>query len=351
MVSMASCTNPLHAFVIGTHPSGKDKYKICNHRVQHLELRGSQWIPCYNDIVDIQHCSKWITSYIEVPCRKCINCRLNYAKQWSQRCMLEAQYYSDNYFLTLTYDNDYLPLEDLVNQDGEIIEKVPTLRKRDLQLFMKRLRKHFEGTKVRFFGVGEYGGQTMRPHYHLILFNLPLNDLEYLKCNARGDKFYISETISKLWPFGFHMISDVNQETANYTARYCLKKATSDFVLTDVLHIEKEFTLMSRRPGIARQYYEDHKDTIFDYTNIAVIPTRDGLEQIKSVKYYNNLYDVDFPDKSARLKEQRKISAIQSVMKERKQTTYCNNSDLYIHKHELVKRKFKRSENLSRKEL
>ena len=44
-----------------------------------------------------------------VPCGCCIGCRLDYARQWAERCIHEADSHTDNYFLTLTYDDDHLP--------------------------------------------------------------------------------------------------------------------------------------------------------------------------------------------------------------------------------------------------
>ena len=110
------------------------------------------------------------SEYISIPCGKCIGCRLDYSRTWADRCMLESQYHKNNWFLTLTYDNDHLPEQ----RPGS---PVHSLQKRDMQLFMKRLRKRFPNDKIRFFGCGEYGSKSCRPHYHLLLFGVPFEDL------------------------------------------------------------------------------------------------------------------------------------------------------------------------------
>lgn len=90
-------------------------------------------------------------------CGQCLPCRVNRRRIWTHRIMLEAAQYHDNSFVTLTYDEEKLPVD---------LSVTP----RTLQLFMKRLRKVYPN-RIRYFGVGEYGDQTMRPHYHLALFN------------------------------------------------------------------------------------------------------------------------------------------------------------------------------------
>lgn len=41
---------------------------------------------------------------LTIPCGNCIACRLQYSREWANRCMLESTYYEHNYFITLTYD-------------------------------------------------------------------------------------------------------------------------------------------------------------------------------------------------------------------------------------------------------
>ena len=99
---------------------------------------------------------------MQIPCGKCIGCRVARAAQWGNRCMHEASCYDHNRFVTLTYDDAHLPPNGFLD-------------KTHLSKFLKKLRKKFPHNKLRFFAAGEYGEQTARPHYHLILFNYRLS--------------------------------------------------------------------------------------------------------------------------------------------------------------------------------
>ncbi|UPW36336.1 replication initiator protein [Peromfec virus RodF8_48] len=152
--------------------------------------------------------------FISIPCGKCADCRVNHSKEWAVKCMchylaLPEHLKCQAWFLTLTYDDEHNP---------------NVLIKRDLQLFFKRLRKHFKFSKIKYFAVGEYGSKTYRPHYHMIIFNVPIPDLVHLKNNIFGDALYTSETISKIWGNGICCIGELSVKSASYTARYSLKK-------------------------------------------------------------------------------------------------------------------------------
>ena len=105
---------------------------------------------------------------VTVPCGQCIGCRLERSRQWAIRCYHEASMYERNSFVTLTYDDESLPLGG-------------TLVFRDFQLFMKRLRKQY-GAGIRFYACGEYGEKFGRPHYHVCLFNFELMQLYNVFC-------------------------------------------------------------------------------------------------------------------------------------------------------------------------
>ena len=134
-----------------------------------------------------------------VPCRKCFECVQSYSTNWALRCSLEAKAYSHNCFITLTYDNEHL--EDI---------NVPTVQK-----FIKRLRKYFGARSLRYFACGEYGENTGRPHYHVILFGVDFSDDRiFLKRDKRGNVIYYSPTLMKLWRNGFNSIGDLCFESA-----------------------------------------------------------------------------------------------------------------------------------------
>lgn len=129
----------------------------------------------------------------QVPCGRCLACRQNHAKMWALRLRFEMTQHSDGSFLTLTYDDEHLPSEGLLNYP-------------DVQKFFKRLRKDIEPVKVKFFCVGEYGETYGRPHYHVILFGL--------------DFLYDYQSI---WPYGFVKAGSVTPASIGYVSGYCVK--------------------------------------------------------------------------------------------------------------------------------
>lgn len=176
---------------------------------------------------------------VRIPCRKCFECIQSYSTNWAIRCSLEATMHKKNCFVTLTYDNEHL-------QDISV---------KELQNFIKRLRKSLNCQKVRYFGCGEYGELSGRPHYHLILFGVDFaEDRQFLKRDKRGNPIYTSAKLSKLWKNGFHSIGALTYDTAKYCAKYMQK-----FNLKDG---KKAFTLQSRKPAIGYNYAMEHSDSI-----------------------------------------------------------------------------------------
>lgn len=185
---------------------------------------------------------------------------------WSTRVTDEAQMHEENSFLTLTFSDEYLPEDYSVN-------------KRHMQLFMKRLREEVK-VPIRFFGCGEYGGTTHRPHYHIIIFGYDFRSDRKLWSTRAGYNIYKSATLEKVWPFGLCEIGTVTPQSAQYIAKYVFKRATGDKAFTHYLRIHPllghevrvraEFILMSTRPGIGYAFYEKYRSDMFprDYTVI-----------------------------------------------------------------------------------
>ena len=149
-----SCYHPMIGKPTGEFwPSGKKKYSFTHGDPM---IAREIWPGC-----------------IVVPCGHCIGCRLDYSRRWADRQMLELATAKKGLFVTLTYDQDHVP----INGDPDTGEAFGySLDKKDLQDFMKRLRRKFDGTgekpmvQIRFFASGEYGPTTRRPHYHCTLF-------------------------------------------------------------------------------------------------------------------------------------------------------------------------------------
>ena len=309
------CYHPLKAFVLG-EKDGKRLLKVTSYEVDHLERSGDGFAccihPAYGRPGDV-------TEFIEIPCGKCSGCRLQRSREWANRCMLELEYHKSSYFVTLTYDDAYVPIH--YYSDPETGEALPSMSlvKRDFQLFMKRLRKKF-GEGIRFFASGEYGSQTFRPHYHAIIFGLQLDDLVPYKRSVQGFQYFNSASLQEVWPNGFAVVAPVTWETCAYTARYVMKKLTGpEAEFYENFNIVPEFSLMSRKPGIARQYYEDHPDLYeHEFINIS---TEKGGRKFRPPKYYDKLFDLDCPEESARLKAVRQKMAAEAQKAKLQKTT------------------------------
>lgn len=198
----------------------------------------------YSDLQDGGH------FYSVVPCGKCPACRMDYSRVWANRMLVELNDQNNKaVFLTLTYNSDSLPY----TEPGEDGRKYPTLCKRDLQLFWKRLRKAYPGKKIRYYIAGEYGPKTHRPHYHAIVYGFTLADfpdLQFLRMNGLGQAYYNSPKLADIWGNGFIVLSEVSWHTCAYVSRYVLKKRGKLDKYVVATNVEPEFNLSSRKPGI-----------------------------------------------------------------------------------------------------
>lgn len=181
-----------------------------------------------------------------VPCGRCYPCKMRRVSAWSFRLMKEADRSRSAFFVTLTYDNDHVP----ISNNGFM-----SLRKRDVQLFLKRLRYYNSDNSkwpLKYYLAGEYGSDTMRPHYHIILFNCTLENLIGLKYeNAYvygnllldGKDQYDCDS----WPCGHITVGDFSQGSVGYTLKYiCKDSLVGKFERDDRV---KEFSIMSKRIG------------------------------------------------------------------------------------------------------
>lgn len=250
----------------------------------------------------------------ELPCGKCDGCKLEKAKQWSHRCVLESSLYEHNYFITLTYNDENLPTFQVGDDESMVLG---TLRKDDLRAFNKVLRQHYKRKfghdGIRFFACGEYGETSFRPHYHVIYFNLPLYDLKPYKKTKDNKMLYTSPTLDKLWKKGYVVVGEVNLKTCNYVARYIQKKQIQNLRLEtgDYYDFEGEFTLCSRRPGIGYDYYKSHKDDIYLTDEIHL----EG-NTFKPPMYFDRQLDKDNPFLFNDIKNTREVkSKIDEVQK------------------------------------
>lgn len=159
--------------------------------------------------------------YSVVPCGKCPECKKKRANAWIFRLLKEERIHLNSYFVTLTYDNNNVP----ISKNGYM-----TLKKRDVQLFMKRLRKISKCKTTKYYLCGEYGSDSWRPHYHAIMFDVRPSDIE------------------KAWGLGYVDIGyDCKAEAIAYTTKYiCKDKRVPAHAKDDRL---PEFAVMSKNLG------------------------------------------------------------------------------------------------------
>lgn len=254
----------------------------------------------------------------KIACGTCLECRLEYTKQWAQRLVCESTLYDNNWFITLTYDDEHLVdcIDYTVSPWSHQLDYVASLRKEHFvtwkKKFLEYMRYHYDVTGIRFYMCGEYGSQNHRPHFHAILFNCPLPDIKLVKSVSLGGMnycYYSSDILADTWGNGFVMLGQVNWNTCSYVARYVMKKLKgSDSKLYHELcdlegvhPLQDEYVNMSRRPGIAREYYEHNWREIYKVDKV-VLP--DG-KSCKPARYFDKLYDIENFEDLERLKSER----------------------------------------------
>lgn len=249
------------------------------------------------------------------PCGQCVGCKLNKSIQWATRCVHESTLYSDNCFITLTYDDRHLP-------EGNSLDHS------HFQKFMKKLRDRIDYigsdgvNPVRYYMCGEYGEKNGRPHFHACLFNFDFSD-KVLWSMPNGNRLYISSLLSELWPQGFSTIGDVTFESAAYCARYIVqKKNISDaspisaqmewamkYVDWDTGLIRTpEYNQPSRRPGLARGYFDKFSTDFFPHDYVVI-----NGRKFKPPRFYDNLLELSRPYEFDAIKDRRQILAKNNI--------------------------------------
>ncbi|QCS36238.1 replication initiator protein [Capybara microvirus Cap1_SP_168] len=342
-----TCYHPLKRFTTGFNPeTGKSIGKVVPYRVDHLEKRyGDDRFYQVYDPVDYTTYTingtkfenmplkpsdvRIYSDYEVIPCGKCIGCRLDYSRMWSSRLMAELPYHHEAWFLTLTYNDLCLPSH-IVERDGKLVE-THSLVKKHFQDFMKRLRRRFPDGSIKYYCCGEYGSKSMRPHYHAILFfDSSLQDYVFpngvintnkLHKVQDGYRYYVNRLIDQLWyvsdcpdvSAGFHYLTQVTYETICYVTQYVTKKLNGDAAsIYQEYDLEPEFSLISTKPALGRQFYEEHKAEI--YADDKFVFESNGKPVIfRPPAYYDHLFDIEAPEIMSQKKDKRKELAINHV--------------------------------------
>lgn len=264
-------------------------------------------MPCYKPIDAWQPANGGPLSFrpgaypiaIKIPCGQCIGCRTDRRKEWALRLVHESRLHSQSCFVTLTYGPDSLP-------------RGSTLVKRHVQLWIKKLRRHLEPRKIRFFAVGEYGDESKRPHYHALIFGWWPSDAQ-LFSEGGGHRLYTSRTLAALWTHGFSSFGSVTPESCAYTAHYCVKKVTGPLAKDHYTRVTRdgemyevipEFALMSRRPGIGAGFFAGYRDELVSSDHALL-----GGRKLRIPRYYDKLLERESAGALAAAKIRRKEKA------------------------------------------
>jgi hypothetical protein len=269
---------------------------------------------------------KFDNNKLQLPCGRCIGCRIERTRQWAVRCVLESRYYKRNCFITLTYDNEHLP-------------KDKSVKKEDLRNFIKRLRKRLEKYyeiseegvpkkhKIKYFGCGEYGEHYSRPHYHVAIFGYDFSDktaegvikdvrtggeLSWKGANGsrtegersgstsrKGPPLKQSIELEKMWGKGFCSVGELNFDTAQYIAKYVTKKLTKEYI-NYYGGRSPEFGAMSK--NIGKDFYMEFKNDITSTDRIILNRRR----SIKPPVFYDRLIELDDLPLYEKIKNNRK---------------------------------------------
>jgi len=236
------------------------------------------------------------TTEIQVKCGNCILCRTNHAKEWAIRITHEQQLHDENSFITLTYAEENLPL----------INNTPTLRLKDLQDFMKRLRFQLHPKKIRYYAVGEYGEKTQRPHYHACIFGHAFTEKRSI-LRSTPSLLWTNPELQKAWPHGHVSVGALTFATAQYTASYVTKKLRSkqQYVYLDeetgeLKPLQQPKAVMSLKPAIGLDWWNNYNRQTIEKDYVII----NGGKH-KPPKYYDTLLKKLSEEKYEEMKEKR----------------------------------------------
>lgn len=247
------------------------------------------WVSCFKP-VSIRDCFGRVQM---VGCGSCPACQELKRNSLSNRLALEEHRSKYCSFVTLTYDEAHLPFVDVSRLfsafDGDVVDlqqnydfnenfstptvvnteelrnsvilynkhrafykanysvnrnvtyednQVAVLVNRHLQLFIKRFRKYVSqnyNEKIRYYAIGEYGTQSLRPHWHILFFyssSQLARDFENVQ--QFGTKSRPIQTpifLRSLWKFGHIDSKQTDGKAYFYVSSYVNKPANFPYVL------------------------------------------------------------------------------------------------------------------------
>lgn len=228
--------------------------------------------------------------YQLVPCGQCLQCKYSIAKQWSIRLAKEFETSKSCIFLTLTYNNDYLIKERNFKND---------IRKffHDLRNYLNMIYK----VKIRYYCTFEYGEESLRPHFHAIIYDFPYDFLTPV--NAVD---YSCSIIDRYWIYGFNTIQkEPNIKQLRYVAGYVQKKLKTDISFYKENNLVLPFMVCSK--GLGSKWL---KDNLKDINTNELITYKDDKPQFNSFPRYFVKKTEEFkPNLFNQLKEESALSS------------------------------------------
>lgn len=209
---------------------------------------------------------------------------------------------------TLTYNDENIPTDKLTG--------VQTLRREHFTNFMKRLRYALD-KPIKYYGCGEYGSKTGRPHYHFCLFGenfrkertiIPCNyNLDAQKFMKKGSDrlLYYSETLQRAWsikgvPIGNVSLTEFSAATAHYCAKYMVK-SYEDYFKDAELRALREAPFSSISNGIGKEYFEKYYVQWFQQDLCKI-----GTMKLKPDRYYEKMLEKKDPGLLENVKRKRR---------------------------------------------
>lgn len=233
-------------------------------------------------------CLKPITlkNGITVNCGRCRACRVNRSTMWTLRLIFELDKWKYASFVTLTYNEDKIP-EDF------------GLCKRDLQLFIKRLRSRLseDNRRLVYYAVGEYGSDNRsspigiehgRPHYHLIIFGLNPDpyDEDNKDRDLIADCWENCDRVLFGWKRSNNAIDFVNRVTIGYVTGYVQKKLNGQVAKEYYADRQPPFMQCSHYLGL--EYFDKWKNYYFDLGYIRFKGHKNAVP-----RYFRKKYNIE----------------------------------------------------------
>lgn len=293
---------------------------------------------CYSKDESVRN--DFSSRFILVPCGNCIGCRLDYSATWADRMLVES-FDSPAMFLTLTYDDEFIP----ENSQG-----YQSISNDQITKFIQDLRNYFRDRKIRYCIASEYGDENLRPHFHCIIYNLDESDLKlnFYKCSDSGDPYFTSDVLSDIWKYGFNVVSIANYHTMAYTARYILKKQKGEArEVYENFDIEPPKFRMSRKPGIGYDWIISHYEELYQNGYVPCSRLLKPSGKIEYNRYFDKIVsDID-PKLFYKAKELRQDKTQQIF--EQKLNNSSMNMDRILEFYKFERENFLKKNNFSRK--